>query len=285
MLPAVALPPPAPRAGRSLDHHAGRGAGARGAGAHREPRAALRRGARVRRRGRQRRAHRRAVPARRRASRAWTRWCSRTTTATTPAAPRACSQHLEVDRLLHSLPAGASAARAGRGAAALRGAAWPGSGTACASTCCIPASAAARRDEAQRRELRAARDARPARSMLLTGDIEQRRGSGAGRARRGSARAPTSLLVPHHGSRTSSYARCSSPRCARVSRSPPVGYRNRFGHPHAEVLERYAAAGIGRPAHRPRRRGDGAARDRRRSRSGRSGAPRALLARPACLGP
>ena len=32
-----------------------------------------------------------------------------------------------------------------------------------------------------------------------------------------------------------------SPRWAVV----PAGYRNRFGHPNAEVLERYRAAGIG----------------------------------------
>jgi len=48
--------------------------------------------------------------------------------------------------------------------------------------------------------------------------------------------------VPHHGSRTSSSAefiQAVAPRWAVV----PVGYRNRFGHPSREVLERYRAAG------------------------------------------
>jgi len=50
------------------------------------------------------------------------------------------------------------------------------------------------------------------------------------------------LLVPHHGSRTSSTAEfiaAVAPRFAIV----PVGYRSRFGHPNAEVLERYRVAG------------------------------------------
>jgi competence protein ComEC len=52
------------------------------------------------------------------------------------------------------------------------------------------------------------------------------------------------MLVPHHGSRTSSsreFIAAVSPRWAVV----PAGYRNRFGHPNGEVLERYRAAGIG----------------------------------------
>jgi competence protein ComEC len=52
------------------------------------------------------------------------------------------------------------------------------------------------------------------------------------------------LLVPHHGSRTSSSAAfiaAVAPRWAIV----PAGYRNRFGHPSAEVVERYRAAGVG----------------------------------------
>jgi competence protein ComEC len=51
------------------------------------------------------------------------------------------------------------------------------------------------------------------------------------------------LVVPHHGSRTSStveFIAAVSPRWAIV----PVGYRSRFGHPHPEVLERYRAAGV-----------------------------------------
>ena len=51
------------------------------------------------------------------------------------------------------------------------------------------------------------------------------------------------LLVPHHGSKTSSSAAfldAVSPRLALVQ----AGYRNRFGHPVASVMERYAERGI-----------------------------------------
>ncbi len=51
------------------------------------------------------------------------------------------------------------------------------------------------------------------------------------------------LLVPHHGSRTSStpaFLEAVGAEDAIV----PVGYRNRFGHPKAEVLARYAERGI-----------------------------------------
>ena len=51
------------------------------------------------------------------------------------------------------------------------------------------------------------------------------------------------LLVPHHGSRTSSSAAwldALQPRWALVQ----AGYRNRFGHPADEVLARYQARGV-----------------------------------------
>jgi competence protein ComEC len=51
------------------------------------------------------------------------------------------------------------------------------------------------------------------------------------------------LLVPHHGSATSSTAsflKAVSPQVAWVQ----AGYRNRFGHPRAEVMQRYAIQGI-----------------------------------------
>jgi competence protein ComEC len=77
-----------------------------------------------------------------------------------------------------------------------------------------------------------------ARSMLLTGDIEKPAEAQL------LARAPDALradvlLVPHHGSRTSSsdaFLAAVRPSVAVV----PVGYRNRFGHPNAEVLARLA---------------------------------------------
>jgi len=50
------------------------------------------------------------------------------------------------------------------------------------------------------------------------------------------------LVVPHHGSKTSSvqpFVEAVHPRYAVFT----VGYRNRFGHPKEEVVERYRAAG------------------------------------------
>lgn len=75
------------------------------------------------------------------------------------------------------------------------------------------------------------------RVLLLTSDIEAA-------AERRLLRAPQHLaadvlLVPHHGSKTSSQAdflAAVRPRLAVF----PVGHRNRFGHPHPEVWARYA---------------------------------------------
>jgi competence protein ComEC len=82
-----------------------------------------------------------------------------------------------------------------------------------------------------------------ARAMLLAGDIE-RDAEAALVAVAGLHGAPRAdvLLVPHHGSITSSSAAflaAVAPRWAIVS----VGYRNRFGHPHRAVIARYRAAG------------------------------------------
>ncbi len=77
-------------------------------------------------------------------------------------------------------------------------------------------------------------------SMLLAGDIER-----AAEVSLIEKQIRTNvLLVPHHGSRTSSSAEfvaAVAPRWAVVA----AGYRNRFGHPAREVLERYERAGIG----------------------------------------
>ena len=80
-------------------------------------------------------------------------------------------------------------------------------------------------------------------SMLLTGDIERVAELSVVQNNPGLMKTDV-LLVPHHGSRTSSsrgFIDAVAPRWAVV----PAGYRNRFGHPNAEVLERYRAAGIG----------------------------------------
>ena len=76
------------------------------------------------------------------------------------------------------------------------------------------------------------------RSLLLTGDIEA--AQEAALLRRGAqALASTVLVVPHHGSRTSSTAAfldAVQPQQAIVQ----AGYRSRFGHPAPDVLARYA---------------------------------------------
>ncbi len=80
------------------------------------------------------------------------------------------------------------------------------------------------------------------RRMLLTSDIEAR--DEAALLQRDPAKlAAEVLLVPHHGSRTSSTPEFIAAVGAQHALIP-VGYRNRFGHPKAEVLERYEAGDI-----------------------------------------
>ena len=80
-----------------------------------------------------------------------------------------------------------------------------------------------------------------ARSVLLTGDIEQ--ASEAALSARGAALQSDVLKVAHHGSRTSStpaLLAAVAPTLAVVS----AGRGNRFGHPHPEVLARLSAARV-----------------------------------------
>ncbi|MFO1324959.1 MAG: DNA internalization-related competence protein ComEC/Rec2 [Burkholderiales bacterium] len=79
-------------------------------------------------------------------------------------------------------------------------------------------------------------------SALITGDIEAKSETLLLRTRADALRADA-LVVPHHGSRTSStpaFLRAVAPEVAVIG----CGYRNRFGHPRADVVARYAAAGI-----------------------------------------
>lgn len=88
------------------------------------------------------------------------------------------------------------------------------------------------------------------RSVLLTGDIErgQELALLASREPALLAGAPDALrsdvlVVPHHGSKTSStpaFVDAVAPRVAVFQ----AGYRNRFGHPAPEVLQRYRERGI-----------------------------------------
>ena len=79
-------------------------------------------------------------------------------------------------------------------------------------------------------------------SVLLTGDIEARAESVLV-ARDTAALRSDLLIVPHHGSRTSSTPAFIAAVRPTVAVYTP-GYRNRFGHPRPEVVARYAAAGI-----------------------------------------
>jgi competence protein ComEC len=82
-------------------------------------------------------------------------------------------------------------------------------------------------------------------NVLLTGDIEALTETELlERDARGLA--ADVLVVPHHGSKTSStpaFIAAVAPRVAIVA----AGYRNRFGHPRGEILARYLRAGAARP--------------------------------------
>ncbi|MFO1329865.1 MAG: DNA internalization-related competence protein ComEC/Rec2 [Rubrivivax sp.] len=83
----------------------------------------------------------------------------------------------------------------------------------------------------------------PQGSALLTGDIERLQELALVERAAGALRSDV-LLVPHHGSRTSStdvFIDAVAPRLAVVQ----AGYRSRFGHPAPDVVERYTARGIG----------------------------------------
>ena len=79
------------------------------------------------------------------------------------------------------------------------------------------------------------------RRILLTSDIEARDEAALLERYPGDLAADV-LLVPHHGSKTSSTAEFMTAVGA-ADVLIPVGYRNRFGHPKPEVLERYTASG------------------------------------------
>ena len=89
------------------------------------------------------------------------------------------------------------------------------------------------------------------RSLLLTGDIEAaqeaalvaRAAAGSGPPQQSPVLKSEVLLVPHHGSRTSSspaFLEAVAPRVALVQ----AAYRSRFGHPAPDVVARYEARGI-----------------------------------------
>ncbi len=147
-------------------------------------------------------------------------------------------EFFEVDAFLSSLPAHSpllGLARFARPCAA--GQAWAWDGVRFAILHPAP-GAAPRRGNDRSCVLRVEAGGRVA---LLTGDIE--RPAEAALLERGAAQLRAdALLVPHHGSRTSSsgeFIAAVRPGTAVVA----AGYRSRFGHPHPEVLERYRQAG------------------------------------------
>lgn len=78
-------------------------------------------------------------------------------------------------------------------------------------------------------------------TLLLTGDIE--REAEQNLLRRAGARLQASVLVvPHHGSRTSSTAAFVTAVGARHALHP-AGYRNRFGFPKQDIMQRYQQHG------------------------------------------
>jgi competence protein ComEC len=83
------------------------------------------------------------------------------------------------------------------------------------------------------------------RSALLVGDIEQAQEAALanGEGQTAMTLRADVLLVPHHGSKTSSsevFLTAVRPSHAIVQ----AGYRNRFGHPAAPVMERYRRMGV-----------------------------------------
>jgi competence protein ComEC len=80
------------------------------------------------------------------------------------------------------------------------------------------------------------------RSVLLTADIEAAQEAQLV-AKYGAALASQVLLAPHHGSKTSStevFLRAIKPQHVVMQN----GYRNRYGHPHPSVSQRYADLGL-----------------------------------------
>ncbi|MEK6593459.1 MAG: DNA internalization-related competence protein ComEC/Rec2 [Pseudomonadota bacterium] len=82
---------------------------------------------------------------------------------------------------------------------------------------------------------------RSGRRILLPADIEHR-AEKLLLSTQADALGADVLIVPHQGSKTSStpaFVNAVDPRAVIF----PVGYRNRFGHPHAEVMQRYRELG------------------------------------------
>ncbi len=80
-------------------------------------------------------------------------------------------------------------------------------------------------------------------AALLTGDIERAQEAALVRRTEQNALEADVLLVPHHGSKSSSSQELLDAVHPRIAWAQ-AGYRNRFGHPAAVVRERYVRSGV-----------------------------------------
>ena len=81
------------------------------------------------------------------------------------------------------------------------------------------------------------------RQVLITGDVEAAQEAELVAQEGAAGLRSEVLLVPHHGSKTSStpdFLKAVQPKVAVVQ----VGARNAYGHPHPKVMARYAAMGV-----------------------------------------
>jgi competence protein ComEC len=157
---------------------------------------------------------------------------------------RTLIDHWPVRALSSSLPPAHPLLHAGvPPAPCVAGQRWNWDGVAFEMLHPFPDDGAAAKTNARSCVLRVA-DARGA-AALLTGDIEAPQEAAlAALAARGAATLQSEILVvPHHGSRTSSTAAFIAAVRPRVA-VMQLGYRNRYGHPAAEVVARYRAAGV-----------------------------------------
>ena len=170
-------------------------------------------------------------------------------------------QTVPVGQVASSLPADhAIVARAGDAESAALGVASPdsdGDGMESISRCCIRSRRATRTPRLKTNDLSC---------VLRVTQCDGKRASD--RRHRGAHRDGASrrdacatalrsdlLVVPHHGSTTSSTPAFIASVQPEVAAFTP-GYRNRFGHPRPEIVERYDAAGVRQLSYRLRWRAD-----------------------------
>ena len=130
-----------------------------------------------------------------------------------------------------------------RESGAVRSRAASGRGTTCASRCCSRPPRITRRRGLKPNDLSCVvRIESDHGSVLLTGDLEARGEQELVRRDPAALKADV-LLVPHHGSRTSSTPAFIAAVAPDIAVYTP-GYRNRFGHPRPDIVARYDGAGI-----------------------------------------